>query len=492
MKKSGCHLTIRDSVAEMEQHTASSVHLRAGRGQFALLKRSSCLKFLGISLVAHQLPTASAESICSAFNSLGKRFDLIGLISAFGTAAATKSVAYSALSDHWLYVTGHVGPGGLNVAAALFQATGFRLGRLLAFGGMAEDSNNPGKLEPTGGLHYIGLKSSTDCPVGNAVGEAIVQEHESLWTQGYENDSEDGRRRKCQESVGRQANRSCKVVVLSVEEDPSNRVIFVSLKANKWSALLYGWLPLALTIAVIVSCCFCKLWVVAGLILFGTLGMMLAVLGLRHFCHFKYSQPQVAGSSPEGDILVVDDKEPDVLHVVKANEATVQKLFQRKIVFQAVTGRYILFLAASMLYIYVLVSVLYMSNVQTSGQIHFAIATLIGLVADMAKASQNGKLGLAKKACEKFRIVQRREIVFGNRTAAVAFVAAHANDRGLLKSKKLLPCDGPTWESWWETLAASAPPKTAAAAAADANVQNGPDRLLNTLLRDLNDGLGEF
>lgn len=448
---------------------------------------SSTPAFLGILLFAQQFTTASASSLFVALRSLHIKFDptntkldLIGLISTFVTEAATKSLTYSALSDDSLYFTGHIGPGTLSVAAALFEATGFNLAYLFALGGRA-DAFKLARLECPQGLRYIGLNSNTDCPVANAVGACVVREHKYLWENEWEKAPLDDKetlpllgRRK-----GRDAKREVKVITLEVSSMQGQRVVM--LKSSKLGFFLLGWLPFLLTLGVIAVCILCEEAFIAGLIALGTLGMSAAVLGLR-LCRFEYAKPKPAKGAPGGICLVVDDNDADTLHVIEGKEEDIQALFQRKIAYKPSLGKYTLFLAGSMLYVYVIASVLYMPNVSISGQILFTIANLIGLVMDMVKASKNGQLGIAKKACEQFEIEVRDSVVFQNRTAAVAFVAKHARDRSMLKSKKLLPSDGPVWQKWWEELANSGGKVTD-----DTSIQD--EMLLTTLLDDMRDGL---
>lgn len=431
-------------------------------------------KLLGMLFVAQQFTTASAAGLCHVLNHVHTKFDLIGLISTFGTEAATKSLTYSAMNDDWRYLTGHIGPGSLSVAAVLFEATGFRVAHLFALGGTA-DAYQVAGLDSPNKLRYIGLKSNTECPMVNAVGACIVREHGSLWEKKetqkplkdpivkVEVGQESGKHRD--------ANRKTEVIILEVvgrwEQNNSATVdvpplpntdnktkqepMLVMLKSGKWDFFLLGWLPLLLTLGVIASCIICKERYVAGLMVLGTGGMFVAVLGLR-LCRFQYSTAKPVKNAPEGDCLVVDDSDPDILHIFLGKEEDIQSLFQRKIHCEPSIGKYPLLLAGCMLYVYVIASVLYMPNVSVRGQILFGVANLIGLVMDMVKASKNGSLGFAKKACEQFKIKCKKLSLFLNRTAAVACVAKHARDRLVLKSKKLLPSEGAVWQKWWAEL----------------------------------------
>lgn len=450
-------------------------------------------KLLGILLFAQQFTTASAAGVCHALHGVKTKLDLIGLISTFGPEAATKSLTFSALNDDSLYFTGYVAPGSLSVAAVLFEATGLALAHLFALGGTA-DAYQLARLDSPNGLRYIGLKSNTDCPVANAVGACVVREHESLWKREHQwkehkklslnadREMEIGQifgRRK-----GRDANRKVKVITLEVGRTKEH--LKVKLKARKGDFFLLGWVPLLLTLGVIVCCILCKERFVAGLLALGTLGMLIAVSGLR-LCRFEYSQPVAAKSAPEGDCLVVDNTDPDILHVIQGNEQDIQALFQRKLKYQPSHGKYPMFLAGFMLYAYVIASVLFMADASLSGQILFAIANIFGLGFDMVKASKNGQLGMARKAREQFKIVVKDSVVFQNRTAAVAFVAKHTKDRSMLKSKSLLPSDGPVWQKWWEELAKGEDDTTIVSPDALADPQDV--ELLKTLMGDMMDGL---
>lgn len=448
-------------------------------GLFRWFAPSLTPKLLGILLVAEQFTLASASGVSPYYhNPFRANFDLIGLITTFGTEAATKSLMYSALNDDWRYMTGHIGPGSLSVAAELF-----------ALGGTADAYKLAG-LECPHGLRYIGLKSNTETPVANAVGACIVREHQSLWKgesfldENWEEEKLLGRRKGA-----RDARREVKVVILEVGRMQGQRVVM--LKASKGGFFLLGWLPLLLTLGVILRCIICEEAFVAGLITLGSLGMFVGVLGLR-LCRFEYSEPMPAKNAPDGDCLVVDDTNPDTLHVIKGTEEDIQALFQRKINYQSSLGEYFLLLAGSMLYIYVIASVFYMPSVSQKGQILFLIANLIGLVMDLVKASKNGQEAMAVKAREQFRIELKDLIVFQNRTAAVAFVARHAKDHSMLKSTKLLPSDGPVWQNWWEELAKCATKVDRHHnSAIDIASQTDPDEreFLKTLVDDMMEGL---
>lgn len=489
--------TLRLNRPDDRTGSASATRSRGLTG-FVSFMRSFGFKLMGVLVAAQEIGTVSAEDICRPLDRPSKKFDLIGLITVFGPAAATKSLAYSAMNDGRFFLTGYIGPGSLSVAAALFRATGFRLASLLALKGKG-NAHSLVDLHFPEGLRYIGLNSNTECPVANAVGACVVREHGSLWKGKQREESEGlmastGAEPRILKSKGRDAKRNVKVMVLKLgrreEEGRKIEDMQVSLKASAGSSFFLGWLPLFLTIGVLASCCMREQWVVAGLIFLGTLGMMLAVSGLRLYV-FTYSKPQVARGAPQGDCLVLDDTDADTLHIVLGEEEHIQTLFQRKINYQAsLVGKYTLFFAASILYTYVIASVLYLPDVSNCGQTLFAIANLIGFVTDVFKAFQNGKLGLAKNACEQFKIVARDLVVFNNRTAAVAFVAKYAKDRTMLKSKGLLPCTGPVWEKWWEVLAKcegegdSSIMKTVVAQAED-----GDQELLQILLKDMAEGL---
>lgn len=443
----------------------------------ASVKSSLSLKLLlGILAVGQQFNMALAEDMCRAFNKLGEKIDLIGLIGLItvtGPAAATKSLSYSALNDSRFYLTGHIGPGSLSVAAALFEVTGFRLARLFALG---VDPCQTFQLDSPNGLRYIG-----DSPLINAVGAAIVRESQSLW----------GKNPLWSNGRGRDAHRKLKVITLEVKEITEQEVR-VQLKSSKTSSLLLGWLPLLLTLGGIAISCICKEWFVAGLIALGMLGMMLGVIGLR-MCLFTFDMGP-SKNQKDSNCLIVDDTNPDTLHIIQAKEGTLEILFQRKFIYKmCALARYVLFMAGCMLGIYVGASILYLPKVSVGGQIVFAMTNLIGFVTDMFKASISTQLGLANKGCEQFGIKFREGVVFLNRTAAVSSLAKHTKDLMLLKVNNLLPIDGPVWQKWWETLAQCVGrPDHASrtiidAAATQYHEEDGP--MLRMLLSDMKDGL---
>ncbi|EFJ16832.1 hypothetical protein SELMODRAFT_421490 [Selaginella moellendorffii] len=436
-----------------------------------LRKWASSLVLQVTTLLLSQFPAVEAGSADNLKSIDQKKLDLVGLISALGTESARKSFAFSSMNDAFS-ITGHVGPGSLSLATSFLQMTGLRFAQLLALG------NSPAPhVECPQGFQYLGLHSNTKCPVLNTVGASLISEHKRLW-----------KRATPPKIQGRNASRSVEVLVLSLTGTTSGAR--AQLKGKCIDGLLLGWLPLVLTAGIVCMACVAMEWFIGGLIALGALGMALAVWTTQSMLVFKYDDPSIAAGAPERGDCLVYSLNSDTFHIVEGTEASVQGLFQRSLKQEdKLPGKLALLLSGVMLYAYSIASILWLPNVSVYGQVFFTCANFVGLVADMVKGSKNGNLGFARKAKEQFDVKLKTRVVFGNRTAAMAFIARHTENCSFIKSAGLLPVNGPSWEKWWELLPKACHGGLEHVMKSLESTTTRDDKLFETLVQDMKDGL---
>ena len=176
---------------------------------------------------------------------------------------------------------------------------------------------------------------------------------------------------------------------------------------------------------------------------------------LLRMLKFEIPEANPAPDAPEGDSVILLKDKPDVLFVLLASEKAVQKLLQKEVKMDTSACGHPplpLVLVCMAFIAYAALLVLGIPHMGSTAQLMFIILVCVGAVTDPIKGSWNGKRGIGREAIKKYQIVTESEQWFGNRTAAVASVAAKSTKLDALQELKVLPTTGLVWRNWWKAL----------------------------------------
>lgn len=363
--------------------------------------------------------------------------DLGGIVALVGSSASAAALPYTCIIRGRLpYLNTYVTPGTLGLAYAVLTCINWRPAQILAGAGETRSMLELYGLKASGTATYVGLKSGTSLQVRGIAGDALVPE---LVTKGK-------KRVDAQHAIGRQSGRPTLVIWADIISDVDGEVVVW----NENGALISVIATLVSSVAAVL-CALCHEWlslsvVVSGMLLNAALGFL-----LRQRV-YKFVKTQAAQGSPPGDALVLLNDEPDALCVVRGSENAIQRLFQRELEETGFTNPLPLFLVCVAMMVYTAVVVLGVPHMGVTGQILLLIAIFVGAIVDLVKGSWDGKKAIAKAAIDKYEIKTVSVKKFGNRTAAVACVAAGSSKTDALQRSGVLPATGTAWESWWGVL----------------------------------------
>uniref|UniRef100_A0A7I3Z7W9 Uncharacterized protein n=1 Tax=Physcomitrium patens TaxID=3218 RepID=A0A7I3Z7W9_PHYPA len=363
--------------------------------------------------------------------------DLVGIFVLVGSSASVAGIPYTYIvRSRMPYLNAYVTSGTLGLAYAVVTCIEWWPARVLTGAGESRSMLELIRLKVSSRNTYVGLRSGTSLPVRGAVGEALVFE---LVTQGR-------KRADAQTKVGRDSARPTYVIWANIGESVNGEVAV----SDERGALL--------NVVAIVVCALVLLldaqyheWL--SLLMVGTGMFFNAALGvLLRLRNYEFIRTKAAQDSPPGDSLILLNDEPDTLCVLRGSEDAIQRLLQRELIETGFTKPLPLFMVCVAMMTYSAVVILVVPLMGVIGQLLLLIAIFFGAMVDLLKGSWDGKRAIAKEAIGKYGIQIVGVKKFGNRTAAVASVAAGSSKTDALQRSGVLPATGLVWERWWGAL----------------------------------------
>lgn len=414
--------------------------------------------------------------------------DFAGLSALVGSNISKAGISYTCLVHGRLpYLSAYVTPGTLGLAQAVLSCIDWRPARILTGAGEAGSMLELCGVRASGNAKYVGLHSGTTVDVRGVVGEAAVSEivKSSLKVRDRAGGNV--------EMVGRDSGRhTC--VIWAVVRKPDAIVGEVCVEGEQGA--LVGILATVVCVVVLVLDARCHQWFGFSVV---AIGMVLnAMMGyLLRLHRFEIPEANPVPDAPAGDSVILLKDNPNVLCVLLASETAVQKLLQREVKMNnSACGRHPLPLVlVCMAFIaYAALLVLGIPHMEPTAQVLFIILVCVGAVTDLIKGSWNGKRGIGLEAIKKYQIDTANVQWFGNRTAAVASVAAKSSKVDVLRESKVLPTTGPVWRNWWKALEIVGRGEIGTESQKLESLQRKvPDKerpLWNTLITDMKDGHG--
>ena len=420
----------------------------------------------------------------SAFCKLGSHLpslDFAGLSALVGSNISKAGISYTCLVRGRLpYLSAYVTPGTLGLGQAVLSCIDWRPARILVGAGEAGSMLELCGVQASGNANYVGLQSGTALNVRGVVGEAVVSEIVKT----------------CKKPAhlaiaGRDSGRhTC--VIWAVVRNPDAIVGEICVEGEQGA--LINIIATLICVVVLALDAWCRQWF--GFLVVAT-GMMLNAMMayLLRMLKFEIPEANPAADAPVGDSVILLKDKPDVLFVLVASEKAVQKLLQKEVKMDSSACGHPplpLVLVCMAFIAYAALLVLGIPHMGSTAQLLFIILVCVGAVTDLIKGSWNGKRGIGRAAIKKYQIEIESEQWFGNRTAAVASVAAKSTKLDALQESKVLPTTGPVWRNWWKALEILGHGQNGTASQRlNSLKQKVPDKdrpFWDTLIQDMKDG----
>ena len=378
--------------------------------------------------------------LCKIGSKLPK-LDFAGSLSILVGADVTKAgIPYTCLVHSRMpYVNAYVPPGILGLAQAVLSCIDWRPARFFIGAGQEGSMLELCRLKASGNVHYVGLQSLSALPVRGIVGESVVLE---LLKEVKERNGDS-------DLKGRNARRPTYVVLAEITK-PNN--IKGELLIDKEEGALLNYFAIIVCVTALVLMGRCHGWFGFALV---AIGMFLNAVMAFLLQEQKFELPEAnpAEGAPPGDAVIQLSNELDVFCVLRGPEKAIQILLQKEVKLNAGwVERWPLFLVALACQIYSAVVMLGVPHMNSSAQYMFACVVIIGGFVDLIKGTFDCKREIARDAIIKYGIEKLDVKKFGNRTAAVASIAAGNTKLDTLKAAELLPTAGIIWKNWWTAL----------------------------------------
>lgn len=429
----------------------------------------------------------------SAFCKLGSHLpslDFAGLSALVGSNISKAGISYTCLVRGRLpYLSAYVTPGTLGLGQTVLSCIDWRPARILVGAGEAGSMLELCGVQASGNASYVGLQSGTALNVRGVVGEAVVSEivKTSLKKRAHEGSN--------LAIAGRDSGRHTCVIWAKVWKPEA---IVGKICVEGEHGALINIIATLICVVVLVLDAWCHQWF--GFLVVAT-GMMLNAMMayLLRMLKFEIPEANPAADAPEGDSVILLKDNPDVLFVLLASEKAVQKLLQKEVKMDTSACGHPplpLVLVCMAFIAYAALLVLGIPHMGSTAQLLFIILVCVGAVTDLIKGSWNGKRGIGREAIKKYQIETQSEQWFGNRTAAVASVAARSTKLDALQEAKVLPTTGPVWRNWWKALKILGHDENGTASQTQklkSLEQKVPEKdrpFWNTLIDDMKDGHG--
>lgn len=427
----------------------------------------------------------------NAFCKLGTHLpslDFAGLSALVGSNISKAGISYTCLvRGRYPYLSAYVTPGTLGLGQAVLSCIDWRPARILVGAGEAGSMLELCGVQASGNANYVGLQSGTALNVRGVVGEAVVSEIVKTCLK------KGARAGNNLEIAGRDSGRHTCVIWASVQK-PDAIVGEVCVEGEQGALINIPATLICVLVLVLDALChqwFGFLVVAIGMMLNAMMAYLLRML------KFEIPEANPAPDVPVGDSVILLKDNPDVLFVLLASEKAIQKLLQKEVKMNnSACGHppLPLVLVCMAFIAYAALLVLGIPHMGSTAQLLFIILVCVGAVTDLIKGSWNGKRGIGQEAIKKYQIVTESEQWFGNRTAAVASVAAKSTKLDALQESKVLPTTGPVWRNWWKALGILRHGENGTASqklkSLEQKVPVEERPLWNTLINDIKDGYG--
>lgn len=376
------------------------------------------------------------------------KLDLVGLATLLGGNVVTSAMRVRCLNNNLADITFYNVPGGLWLANSIMACGESRICRILA-GGKESDIFNLIQVNSSCRFKASYLKAAQLLEVSNVLGENILLEYmnkckyrEYNWKR-MTNDQRKEIRKK-EEVIGILGSSGITIVILTMEKCTTHD----NIKFNSYSCTVPSCIATLINISSIAVCIVLGQYFVCSVLLLGAVLNCMMTLRIKKI-NFNFLRND--GPHDEGRLLVTDTKTPNAMFVIRCSNNHMQTLFTKQLMASERGIPVQLLVLSLMMYINVVVSIVGIANVPLCGQLVFGITVIAGAASELIRSGWNFRRVVTHYAETKLGVKCMGKKVFGNRLAAVAYIACDTEDIQALKSMKLLPVND-DWEQYWEVL----------------------------------------
>lgn len=391
----------------------------------------------------------STMKLCDNINRLVNfKLDLVGLATLLGGDVVVSAMRVRCLNNNRADITFYNVPGGLLLASSILACGESRICRILA-GGKESDIFNLIQVNSSCRFKASYLDAAQLLEVTNVLGENVLLEYmnrckyrEYDWRRM--NDDQLTEIKSREEVVGILGSSGITIVRLSVEKCITRD----NIEFNSYSCTASACIATLVNMSSITVCIVLGQYFVFSVLLLGAMLNCAMTLRIKKInFNFLWS----SGSHREGRLLIKDTKTPNAMFVIQCSNNYMQTLFTKQLMTKEHGMPVQLLILSLLMYVNVVISIVGVANVSLCGQLVFGITVIAGATSELIRSGWNFRKYVTSYAESEFGVKCMGKKVFGNKLAAVAYIACDTKDIQALKSMKLLPVSD-NWKQYWEVL----------------------------------------